>query len=178
MSMKKVILCVESVLCLLCAAIPAGGAVRIFLEGMAERAGNPGADIYTVERIRKYAAPALPVFLAAAVLALIYSVLVRREKEAGRREGTGMAKASGANAGRRQGTGAEKASGSKSQQKAAAAYSEPEDREGARDRRCRTAAVILLVISVLCIVIGILNGSMSDVLIKAVNICTECIGLG
>ena len=30
----------------------------------------------------------------------------------------------------------------------------------------------------LFIVLGILNGGMADVLIKAINICTECIGLG
>ena len=28
------------------------------------------------------------------------------------------------------------------------------------------------------IVLGINNGGMRDVLIKAINICTECIGLG
>lgn len=36
----------------------------------------------------------------------------------------------------------------------------------------------VLVASVLCIVLGIFNGSMRDVLYKAINICTECIGLG
>ena len=33
-------------------------------------------------------------------------------------------------------------------------------------------------IAVLLIVIGVLNGGMRDVLVKAINICTECIGLG
>ena len=28
------------------------------------------------------------------------------------------------------------------------------------------------------IVLGILNGGMHDTLVKAINICTECIGLG
>ena len=28
------------------------------------------------------------------------------------------------------------------------------------------------------LVAGVLNGGMRDVLVKAVNICTECIGLG
>lgn len=33
-------------------------------------------------------------------------------------------------------------------------------------------------VAVLFIILGIVNGSMADVLTKAINICTECIGLG
>ena len=40
---------------------------------------------------------------------------------------------------------------------------------------CRGA---LLVIAVVLIVLGIVNGGMTDVLDKAIRICTECIGLG
>lgn len=36
----------------------------------------------------------------------------------------------------------------------------------------------LFVIAVVFIVLGIVNGGAKDVLIKAINICTECIGLG
>lgn len=36
----------------------------------------------------------------------------------------------------------------------------------------------LLVVGVTLFVIGIFNGGLNDVLIKAINICTECIGLG
>ncbi len=36
----------------------------------------------------------------------------------------------------------------------------------------------LLVLAVTFIIIGIFNGGMADVLYKAINICTECIGLG
>ncbi|MBQ8079164.1 MAG: thioredoxin [Oscillospiraceae bacterium] len=32
--------------------------------------------------------------------------------------------------------------------------------------------------AILFIVIGIFNGSMKDVLVKAIKICTECVGLG
>ncbi len=39
-------------------------------------------------------------------------------------------------------------------------------------RACLYAAAIALV------VLGVLNGGMYDVLVKAINICTECIGLG
>ena len=38
--------------------------------------------------------------------------------------------------------------------------------------------VAVLVLAVVFIIDGITNGGFSDVLIKAINICTECIGLG
>ncbi len=43
-----------------------------------------------------------------------------------------------------------------------------------------TAAVriALLLAAAVLIVLGALNGSLQDVLLKAINICTECIGLG
>ena len=37
---------------------------------------------------------------------------------------------------------------------------------------------IVFAVGVTFLVIGILNGGAHDVLIKAINICTECIGLG
>ena len=40
------------------------------------------------------------------------------------------------------------------------------------------ARLTILVIAITFIVIGIFNGGMANVLQKAVNICTECIGLG
>ena len=40
------------------------------------------------------------------------------------------------------------------------------------------ARLILLAAGAALMVLGILNGGAHDVLVKAVNICTECIGLG
>ena len=37
---------------------------------------------------------------------------------------------------------------------------------------------LILLIAAVLIAAGILNGGLRDVLIKAINICTECIGLG
>ena len=36
----------------------------------------------------------------------------------------------------------------------------------------------LLVLAAVLIVLGVLNGGLRDVLVKAANICTECVGLG
>ena len=41
-----------------------------------------------------------------------------------------------------------------------------------------TAKIMLVVFAIVYIIIGVLNGGMADVLGKAINICTECIGLG
>ena len=40
------------------------------------------------------------------------------------------------------------------------------------------ARIAILCLGVLFIVLGVMNGGSRDVLIKAINICTECIGLG
>lgn len=45
-------------------------------------------------------------------------------------------------------------------------------------RNLLIARLVLLCLGILFIVAGVLNGGSRDVLIKAINICTECIGLG
>ena len=52
---------------------------------------------------------------------------------------------------------------------------EPLPEQGRRTGRLRAA---LYALAALLIAAGILNGGMRDVLVKAINICTECIGLG
>lgn len=52
------------------------------------------------------------------------------------------------------------------------------DRTVIRRRVVLGIRLALLVVGVTFIVLGIFNGGMADVLYKAVNICTECIGLG
>ena len=44
--------------------------------------------------------------------------------------------------------------------------------------RLHIVRVLILCAAIGCIVLGALNGGLRDVLIKAINICTECIGLG
>ena len=57
-----------------------------------------------------------------------------------------------------------------------------EDSDADLEKRCGHYVYILrgaiLVAAVVFIILGITNGSMNDVLGKAVQICTECIGLG
>ena len=48
----------------------------------------------------------------------------------------------------------------------------------AEPKRKSLIQAVLLVVAAALIVAGILNGSARDMLIKAINICTECVGLG
>ena len=64
----------------------------------------------------------------------------------------------------------------KSGQKPATANRSDDPDTGAK--RLLIVRVTVITLSVLLIVLGIFNGGMSDVLAKAVKICTECIGLG
>lgn len=47
-----------------------------------------------------------------------------------------------------------------------------------RAKRQNVARIAVFVVAVLLIIAGITNGGMFDVFVKAINICTECIGLG
>ena len=58
----------------------------------------------------------------------------------------------------------------------------PRTREAAQPaptpRRLQWLRFGLLAAAAVLIVLGVLNGGLRDVLVKAVNLCTECIGLG
>ena len=45
-------------------------------------------------------------------------------------------------------------------------------------RETAAVRIVLLLAAAVLIVLGVLNGGLNDVLLKAMNICTECIGLG
>ena len=55
---------------------------------------------------------------------------------------------------------------------------EPAAAGGPAGRGTAAARILLLLAAGVLIVLGVLNGSLNDVLMKAINICTECIGLG
>ncbi|MGN1370641.1 MAG: CD1871A family CXXC motif-containing protein [Aristaeellaceae bacterium] len=51
-------------------------------------------------------------------------------------------------------------------------------KQAANARTTRILRTVLYVAALAMVAAGILNGGMRDVLVKAINICTECIGLG
>ena len=54
----------------------------------------------------------------------------------------------------------------------------PAAAEKPADRKTTAVRIALLLAAGVLIVLGVLNGSLRDVLLKAINICSECIGLG
>jgi len=46
------------------------------------------------------------------------------------------------------------------------------------DGKVKALRLGILAVAAVFIVLGVVNGGARDVLVKAVNICTECIGLG
>lgn len=62
--------------------------------------------------------------------------------------------------------------------KKGSSVSGPVKAEAVNSGRVKTARIVVLILALVFIVIGIINGSAQDVFGKAVNICTECIGLG
>lgn len=54
----------------------------------------------------------------------------------------------------------------------------PAPKQEMRGGRVIVLRAVLYAAAIAFIVLGVLNGGMRDVLIKAINICTECIGLG
>ena len=46
------------------------------------------------------------------------------------------------------------------------------------EKKTAIARIAIICLGVLFIILGSMNGGARDVLVKAINICTECIGLG
>ena len=130
-------------LCIALAVLLAAGAVGIYLEGTARVAENPRESIYTAERAAEKRAPAVPLLIAAAALAVLGIALGAKDPKAGKPAG-----------------------------KAACA---PPAAELKNAGVIRAAVVVAAAAFILA---GVLNGSARDVLIKAIHICTECVGLG
>lgn len=66
--------------------------------------------------------------------------------------------------------------------KKAAAKSKKEQGDAAtsenQKKKQTIARIVVFVVAILFLIAGITNGGMFDVFVKAINICTECIGLG
>lgn len=84
MNKRKVFLLLQSALCLALALLLAAAALGIYREGLAEKAQNPLAPVYTAERIAERARVLLPLLLLTAGLALT-GILLRIRDEDGLR---------------------------------------------------------------------------------------------
>ena len=184
MTRQKLFLWIQALLCVLLCVMLAASAVSIFAEGMQVReAGDVTAWIFTREKVIERLTPILPVAIAAIAMTVAGLVLgirdenqdkpvkaaVKTEKTAVRKKETAAVKNETAAAKK------EKTAAGKNETAAARKVSSGTAAEGGRLTGIRAA---LLVLAVVLIVYGVFNGSMRDVLYKAIKICTECVGLG
>ena len=148
MDKKKAFLLIQSVLCILIALLLAVFALIIYFKGVAAKAADPTAWIYSRELAGKYILPMLPLFAVTLIMALAGIFMgIRDEKQDLPVKDVEMKKNT----------------------------SEGESVKRGKDKIIR---LVILAVALIFIVIGILNGSARDVLFKAVTICTECVGLG
>ena len=52
------------------------------------------------------------------------------------------------------------------------------NKEDSRIKAVNVIRIVMLAVAIVFIIVGIFNGSLNDVFVKASKICTECIGLG
>ena len=155
MTWKKVCRILLAVMLVALTILLAAAAVRIWLEGSARKAEDPLAAVYTPENVAQALARVRPLLWAVIGMTATGLVLDIGEERGARplppRRAERKAPAS--------------------RPAAAAAGKSPE-------RGTAAVQIVLLLAAGVLIVLGILNGSLHDVLLKAINICSECIGLG
>ena len=254
MTKGKIYLVLQSIVCILLAALLALAAVSVFREGSARKAANPLENVYTPAAAAAAFAPIAPLFFASLGLLAAGLLLGVRDEKAGKpvRDAeisrdlatARLSAPSEAMKKERQtqkrltvigwglfalcmvpvavyltnpahfpednlegmiaglirvflpwtavGLGALAVTGvlrdksllreteaAKAQLKKAPPSSLPKTPEGGKpDRRRGIVQMSLVVLGLFFLVLGVVNGSALDVLIKAISICTECVGLG
>ena len=155
---KKILIYVQAALCILWVVLMAAAALRIYTEGAAYQAqGHPEAWIYTREKAVAVVLRYLPILLLAVVTNIIAFTTGARDESQDK---------------------AVPDPGLMNVYKKDREASRDKDKEAIAARRLRMVRLAVFVIAAAFVVAGILNGSMMDVLTKAIIICTECIGLG
>ena len=150
MDKAKFFLFTQAAICVLSALLLAGAAIGIYHEGIIRKAQDPAAYIYTKEAALNEAAPGAALIIVGLSLSVIGGTLGIRDEKADRPvTDKDCLRSSGA-----------------------------ENGKAISDEKLRKSRLIVLTIAFFCIIAGIINGNMSSILVKAINICTECIGLG
>ena len=157
MSKKKIFLTVQAFLCVLITAVLVIFTVRTCMEGSAwQAAGHPSDWIFTREKAGRALLAVLPLCCLSALMTIIGLVKGIKDEDAEKPVQHGPLAVQAVQAGfaKQAGAGPEK------------------EEQRVLLRRILMAAAIVFII------MGILNGGMKDVLVKAIRVCTECIGLG
>ena len=148
MKKRKIYQIILAAVSILLAALLCASAVSVYLEGSARRAKNPLENIYTPGIAAEKLTRIAPLFLLFIILLFAGLLPGLRKEKKERKAGSA-------------GTG-----------------SEPPAVRNGNGKKNGALQTVVVVTAVILIIAGILNGSAYDVLIKAITICTECIGLG
>ncbi len=154
MEKAKIFLIVQSVICVLVVFMLSFAAIGVYRDGKARKDEDPSAHIYTKEESVEAALPGLMVmFLGLGLTAACVILGIKDEKDG---KPVALIRLS------KEGPG----------------KIVPEKKKDIPEDRLKVIRLILLALSIIFIIAGIANGNMNAVLIKAINICTECVGLG
>ena len=154
MTRKKLFMTVQAVLCAVIAALLAAGALSLYLDGAAKQAeGDLFYYMFTRERAGAKLLPVLPLLFCAVGLTIAGVVLGIRDENADKPVKD------------------EKLLRNLGSIRERAVHQQA-------DQKTLTLRTAVLVIALILIVIGIINGGLEDVLAKGAAICTECVGLG
>ena len=149
MDKKRAFLIIQSVVFVLAVLILSFSAIRIYRDGMARRAEDPSAYIYTKETATAAAAPGLLTAFFGLGISAACLILGIKDENADRPVtdvDTDMKKA-GKNS-------------------------------WLTGKNLQYTRLAVIIAAAVFIIAGIINGNMYAIFIKAINICTECIGLG
>ena len=154
MTRKKLFMAVQAVLCIVIAVLLAAGALSLYLDGAAKQAeGDLFYYMYTRERVGAKLLPVLPLLFCAIGLTIVGIIL-------GIRDGN-----------------TDKPVKDEKLLRDLGSIQERTVHQQA-DQKTKILRRAVLIIALILIVIGILNGGLEDVLAKGAAICTECVGLG
>ena len=175
MDKKKTILYVQAFLCILWVLLMSESVVDMFQQGTAYQAqGHPEVWIFTREKVVTVFLRYLPLLLLALAVNMAALFMGIRDEDKDKPQALSglmeIYKKERAEARRMEPDPVKKA-------EPTGKRTEEEERVhiAGADRKLRTA---LFILAAFFVVAGILNGSLEDMLIKAIHICSECIGLG
>ncbi|MCR4722262.1 MAG: hypothetical protein K5629_00570 [Eubacteriales bacterium] len=158
MDKKKLLICINAALYVLWALLISVSVVAAYTTGAAYRAqGHPEVWIFTREMATELFRKSSPLLLIAVIMSVICS-------------------AKGTQDGNQDKPGADP--GALSLYRAERETVRDRAAESAEEKKLLKTRYALFALAVLFVVAGILNGSMMEMLIKAIKICTECLGLG
>ena len=139
---KQVYLTVQSILCVLVAAALIAAAWQIYGGGMARRAADPLAWIYTRDAVAGKLAVIAPLIFLCLGMGIVGMILGVKDSRA-------------------------RIAAKNLQTAGVSSVKKPS-----------LLQAVIVIAAIFLIIAGVVNGSARDVLYKAANICTECVGLG